>query len=199
MTLTATEYELLRALSLAAGRVLTRDELLRRVWGQSQHRPEAGAGLRQAAAPQAGRRRGQPHLDLQRARRRLPHGETRGGLTGEVSQSARCSTGGGARRAAVVGIDHRQLSLRRALPGVTCCSMVPALPAVATASRCPDRERSCSPCPSGAPRSPPPLGRRSMSVRLRTAPSAAGCTRVVTSMLIVLPLTKPASASCRST
>ena len=33
VSLTATEYELLRALSLAAGRVVTHDALLRRVWG----------------------------------------------------------------------------------------------------------------------------------------------------------------------
>ena len=33
MKLTATEYELLRELSVNAGRVLTHDDLLRRVWG----------------------------------------------------------------------------------------------------------------------------------------------------------------------
>ena len=33
--LTATEYELLRELSVNAGRVLTHDDLLRRVWGSN--------------------------------------------------------------------------------------------------------------------------------------------------------------------
>ena len=35
--LTATEFELLRALSLNAGRVLTYDALLRQVWGSREH------------------------------------------------------------------------------------------------------------------------------------------------------------------
>ena len=37
VTLTATEYELLRVLSLAAGRVVTYDTLLRRVWPRRKH------------------------------------------------------------------------------------------------------------------------------------------------------------------
>ena len=40
----------------------------------------AGAHRRQAAPPQAGRRRQQPHLHPQRAPRRLPHGEGGGGV-----------------------------------------------------------------------------------------------------------------------
>ena len=41
VTLTVTEYELLRVLSLAAGRVVTHDELLRRVWrGRSSGDPK---------------------------------------------------------------------------------------------------------------------------------------------------------------
>ena len=75
--LTATEYELLRVLSLDAGRVVTFETLLRRVWTK---RDSADANLvahiRQEPPPQARRQRGQPHLHLQPARRRLPHGET---------------------------------------------------------------------------------------------------------------------------
>ena len=75
--LTATEYKLLLELSANAGRVLTHDQLLRRGWG----RDYSGNTLllRQEASPQAGRRRGQPHVHLHRASRRLPHGKVGGG------------------------------------------------------------------------------------------------------------------------
>ena len=73
--LTAIEYGLLFALSANAGRVMTYDRLLRRVWGLRRlGRLAAGAHRRQAAPPQAGRRRQQPHLHPQRAPRRLPDG-----------------------------------------------------------------------------------------------------------------------------
>ena len=72
--LSATEYELLRVLSLGAGRVATCDALLRRVWsGRGLRRPEARAGLREAAAQEARRRREPPHLHCHQARCRLPH------------------------------------------------------------------------------------------------------------------------------
>ena len=79
--LPATEYELLRVLSLDAGRVVTFDTLLRRVWAK---RENADANLvrifRPQPPPQARRQRGQPHLHLQPARRRLLHGEAGGPL-----------------------------------------------------------------------------------------------------------------------
>ena len=74
--LTAIEYGLLFELSVNAGRVLTYDRLLQRVWGLRRSGDlAAGAHRRQAAPPQAARRRQQPHLHPQRAPRRLPHAE----------------------------------------------------------------------------------------------------------------------------
>ena len=73
--LTAIEYELLRVLSTGEGRVSTVDALLRQVWGgRRAGDPKLLRALRQAAPPQAGRRRGPPRLHLHRARGRLPHG-----------------------------------------------------------------------------------------------------------------------------
>ena len=72
--LTVTEYELRRALSLGAGRVVTHEMLLSRVWND---RENADANLvrifRPQPAAQARRRRCRSHLHLQRPRRRLPH------------------------------------------------------------------------------------------------------------------------------
>ena len=81
VSLTPTEYELLFELSVHAGRVLTHDQLLQRVWGL-ERTGETLAGPRggEEAPAQAGRRRQQPRLHLHRAQRRLPHGE--GGGTG---------------------------------------------------------------------------------------------------------------------
>ena len=74
--LTATEYGLLYELSVNIGRVLTHDQLLRRVWGLERTGEPGLVPQRGEEAPaQAGRRRGQPHLHLHRAPRRLPHGE----------------------------------------------------------------------------------------------------------------------------
>ena len=54
--LTPTEYELLRVLSINAGRIVTHDSLLLRVWGRrSFRRPSAAAHLRAEAPLQAGR------------------------------------------------------------------------------------------------------------------------------------------------
>ena len=72
--LTATEYELLRVLSHGAGRVLTHETLLRRVWaGRGNGDPKIVRAYVKRLRQQARRRRGEPGLDLQRARRRLPH------------------------------------------------------------------------------------------------------------------------------
>ena len=80
--LTAIEYGLLFELSANAGRVMTYDRLLQRVWGlRGSGDLASGAHRREAAPPQAGRRRQQPHLHPQRAPRRLPHAE--GGRAGE--------------------------------------------------------------------------------------------------------------------
>ena len=84
--LTNIEYRLLFELSVNAGLVLTHDQLLQRVWGlEHPGRPGGGAHLRQEPSPQAGRRRGQPHLHLHRAPGRLPDGE--GGGTGVADGS----------------------------------------------------------------------------------------------------------------
>ena len=80
--LTAIEYGLLFELSANAGRVLTYDRLLRRVWGLRRSCLAAGAHRRQAAPPQAGRQRQQPHLHPQRAEGGLPHGGGGGGDAG---------------------------------------------------------------------------------------------------------------------
>ena len=66
--LTATEFELLRVLSIKAGRVVTYISLLRQAWGgrdQGSGDPEAGARGRQEATPQAGRGRGSARLHPQ--------------------------------------------------------------------------------------------------------------------------------------
>ncbi len=77
VSLTATEYELLRVLSLNAGRVVTY-ETLERPRGR---RRQPGAQLRQEAQGQDWRGRREPDPDLQRAGRGLPHAETGRGLT----------------------------------------------------------------------------------------------------------------------
>ena len=79
VSLTATEYELLGALSANAGRVSTYDYLLRRVW-RSRREPPGSARLHQEASPEAGRRCEQPDLHPHRAAGRLPHGQARGRL-----------------------------------------------------------------------------------------------------------------------
>ena len=56
VALTATEYELLRTLSIKAGQVTTYDSLLRQVWGRAGTcRRPAGAHLREESPPQAQR------------------------------------------------------------------------------------------------------------------------------------------------
>ena len=82
VTLTATEYEILRILSVSAGQVVTSESLLRQAWdgGREPTDHRARARVREAAPRKARRRRGQSRLHLQRARRRLPHGEARRGV-----------------------------------------------------------------------------------------------------------------------
>ena len=77
--LTDIEYRMLVELSANAGRALTHERLLQRVWGPDKgRRLRAGEEHRQEAAPQAGRGRVQPGLHLRRAPLRLPDGEGRG-------------------------------------------------------------------------------------------------------------------------
>ena len=53
-----TEYRLIYELSVNAGRTLSRDYLMRRVWAPREDgHPQVGAGLREAAAPQVERER----------------------------------------------------------------------------------------------------------------------------------------------
>ena len=52
VTLTVTEFEVLRVLSTNAGRAVTYESLLRQAWGQAAarlHRPEAGARAREGS------------------------------------------------------------------------------------------------------------------------------------------------------
>ena len=63
--LTATEYAVLYQLTVHAPRTLTHAVLLQRVWGAGAgRRGMAGAERGQAAPPQAGRRRREPHLHI---------------------------------------------------------------------------------------------------------------------------------------
>ena len=73
--LTATEYALLFELSVHAGRVDPRPAATTGLGiGEVQRRTGDPHPLEETS-PQAGRGRGEPHLHLRRASRRLPHGE----------------------------------------------------------------------------------------------------------------------------
>ena len=80
VTLTPTEYELLRVLAQGAGRVLTHEDLLRQVWAR---RGKANPKIVRAYVKRLRHRLGddaaRPALDRQRARGRLPHGPARRG------------------------------------------------------------------------------------------------------------------------
>ena len=106
--LTATEYELLRVLSLNAGRVVAYDSLVRQVWsgrktGDVNLVPNFVKKLRAKLGDDAQ----SPGLDIQRARGRIPHAQAAGAMraraptasTGEVS--TRASRSARARRSAV--------------------------------------------------------------------------------------------------
>ena len=70
---TAIQYNLLAELAVNAGRVVTHEELLHRVWGPAN--PAGGCGpSADAAAPPAGGGRREPHLHLRRAQGGLPDG-----------------------------------------------------------------------------------------------------------------------------
>ena len=72
--LTATAFDLLSQLSANAGRVLTHEDLLWQVWAGAEQGQQAGdARVRETAAAQAGRRRGQTEVRLQRAACWLTH------------------------------------------------------------------------------------------------------------------------------
>ena len=82
--LTAIEYgAALRAFGQRRSRVDLRPAAATGLGPAEVGRLAAGAHRRQAAPPQAGRRRQQPHIHPQRAPRRLPHGE--GGDAGAVA------------------------------------------------------------------------------------------------------------------
>ena len=74
--LTATEYQLLRVLSVRAGRTTTLRDSAAPSVAEAPRRPAAGARRREAGPPQAGRRRDAAHLHHHRATRRLPHAQT---------------------------------------------------------------------------------------------------------------------------
>ena len=81
--LTATEYELLRVLSLKAGRVVAYDALLRQVWsGRETGDVNLVRNFVKRLRAKLGDRRAEPGLDIQRARGRLPHPEPPRRLTG---------------------------------------------------------------------------------------------------------------------
>ena len=90
--LTPTEYELLRALSLNAGRVSTHESLLRRVWSKrNDGDPKIVRAYVKLAAPQARRRRPRPRLYSQPSRRGLPHARP-GGTVAAFGPRDRCAT-----------------------------------------------------------------------------------------------------------
>ena len=81
--LTATEFELLRVLSVNAGRALNYDALLRQAWGHpgrgsaDPKLPKRVRAVVKRLRRKLGDDHGQPGLHPQRARRRLPHARTR--------------------------------------------------------------------------------------------------------------------------
>ena len=80
--LTATEYELLRLLSVNAGRIVTYGSLLAPIVGPSDNRRPSTAPRRRQAAPTQARRRCCPaHLHLQRAPSWLPYGPKKRAVT----------------------------------------------------------------------------------------------------------------------
>ena len=81
VTLTPTEYKLLRVLAQGAGRVLTHQALLRQVWaGRSTGNPKIVRAYVKRLRNKLGDDAAPPGLDIQRARGRLPHGPARRGL-----------------------------------------------------------------------------------------------------------------------
>ena len=96
--LTATEYELLRLLSLNAGRVVAYDALVRQVWsGRKKGSRQLGAQLRQEAPREARRRRAEPGLDYP--------------IAGSLRRCRPCAATGSDREAAAPG-SHRGSGVR---------------------------------------------------------------------------------------
>ena len=78
VTLTATEYDLLRVLAEGAGRVLTHEDLLRQVWaGRGTGNPKKVRAYVKRLRHRLGDDSARADLDIQRARGRLPHGPPR--------------------------------------------------------------------------------------------------------------------------
>ena len=92
--LAAKEYGTLAELSTNAGRVLTREHLLRRVWGLDADVRPMRTTIKQHS-PQAWRRRRKPRLHHHRGPRRLPDAE--GGEAGAVRGMTITVTNGGRR------------------------------------------------------------------------------------------------------
>ena len=88
--LTATEFELLRVLSAAEGRIVTAESLLRQVWGR---RGSDGTDRLRTALKklrEARQRRRQPDLHLHRTRRRIPRRQAGPkGVSGRVGENIR--------------------------------------------------------------------------------------------------------------
>ena len=95
--LTATEYQLLRVLSMNAGRVLTFDSLLRQAWRgrKSAEDPKLVRAVVKRLRRKLGDDATEPDLRPQRARRRLPHAETRPGLANGRDRGPPASSPGG--------------------------------------------------------------------------------------------------------
>ena len=75
LELTPTEFELLRALALNAGRVMTHDALLRQVWSRrADSDPKIVRAFVKKLRQKLGGRRRPADVHLGRARRRLSHG-----------------------------------------------------------------------------------------------------------------------------
>ena len=94
--LTPIEYNLLRVLSLNAGRVLTHDHLLRRGVGHRKHRrPAGGAHSHAETSAQTARRCEGSHVHLYRARRWLPDAKPLGNssfISNAYQHAHRCLT-----------------------------------------------------------------------------------------------------------
>ena len=81
LELTATEYDLLRVLSLGQGRVATYDALLRQVWsGKSHANPKLVRAYVKRLRAKLGDETRQADLHPHRETRRLPHGPARRGV-----------------------------------------------------------------------------------------------------------------------
>ena len=118
VALTVTEFELLRALSLNAGRISTHQWLLARVWAARGHDDQK---IVRAYVKRLRRKLGDDAanpVDLQRARRGLPHAAPGRGVASTALHRPRPERGGGAgsRRIARGGASGRALGTRDGPP-----------------------------------------------------------------------------------